>query len=243
MPVSERLYCVYLHTNTTNNKKYIGITCRPPKVRWNNGKGYQANAHFWNAIKKDGWDNFTHEILAEGLSKQAACKLEQELIQYHKTTDANFGYNHSCGGEGGTKYLTLEEKTQARQQTIKKCYEKLKQEPVRYQSYLESNKAIHRTAYQDPEKGQAIRDRLNSYKQIYRQDPDYLAKDRAATRKTKEEVKLLRSQLLQLLETYPERFTIEDIQLITSRTGKSKNYSCNSKSKLQKILDNTQNNK
>lgn len=238
MSTNEQLYCVYLHINTTNNKKYIGITCRPPEVRWNNGKGYKTNAHFWNAIKKDGWDNFTHEILAEGLSKQAACKLEQELIQYYKATNPNFGYNHSCGGEGTTKYLTLEEKAQARQQTVKKCYENLKQDPIRYQSYLEANKAIHKTAYQDPEKRQIIKNRLNSYKQIYRQDPEYLAKDRAATKKFKEEVKLLRSQLLQLLETYPERFTIEDIQLITSRTGKSKNYSCNSKSKLQKILDN-----
>ena len=34
-------YCVYKHTNKTNNKVYIGITCRKPEVRWDSGWGYR----------------------------------------------------------------------------------------------------------------------------------------------------------------------------------------------------------
>ena len=237
MQSNERFYYVYINTNKTNYKKYIGITCRPPKVRWNNGKGYQTNNHFWNAIKKDGWDNLNHEIIAEGLSKQAAHQLERELIQLYNTTDANFGYNHSCGGEGGAKYFLEADKKAARQQTVKKQYKQFKQNLVKYKSYLESNKAAHQRAYQNPEKRQAIRERLNKCKQRYRQNPDYLAKEQATTKKIKEDVKLIRGQLLDLFKNHPEKFTSEDMRLITSRSGKSKNYSCNSKIKLQKILD------
>ena len=43
---NSRLYCVYMHTNKLNNKKYIGITCRSVEVRWNSGKGYKLNRHF-----------------------------------------------------------------------------------------------------------------------------------------------------------------------------------------------------
>ena len=35
-----RKYTVYKHTSPSG-KVYIGITCRKPKYRWNNGKGYK----------------------------------------------------------------------------------------------------------------------------------------------------------------------------------------------------------
>ena len=237
MQKSDRQYCVYIHTNNFNNKKYIGITCRPPEIRWNHGRGYLTNSHFWRAIKKDGWENFSHTIVAEGLTKQAAHQLEMELIQFHNTTNSEFGYNHSCGGEGGARYLREADKTAARKQTFKKQYEKLKQDSVRYTNYLEANKQIHRENYQNPEKREQIRNRLNKCKQRYRQNPDYLEKDRAATKKLREEVKDLRNQLIQLIEISREKFSEEDIYLITARRGTHKNYICNSKIKLQKILD------
>ena len=233
----DRLYCVYIHTNKLNNKKYVGITCRHPEVRWNNGRGYLTNSHFWRAIEKDGWNNFSHEIIAEGLTKQEAHRLETELIQLHKTTDSAYGYNHSCGGEGGARYLLETDRQAARKTTYKKQYKKLKQDPTRYTQYLETNKQIHYEAYHDPIKQIQIRDRLNNCKQKYRQDPDFCTKDRLATKKIQEEVKMIRFQLLDLLQTMPEKFTSEEVQLITERKGKSKNYACNSKIKLQKILD------
>lgn len=237
MQKSDRQYCVYIHTNKINNKKYIGITCRPPEIRWNHGRGYLTNKHFWRVIEKDGWDNFSHDIIATELDKQAAYQLEIELIQFHKTTDSRFGYNHSCGGEGGARYLLEADKNIARKQTYKKHYNKLKQDPIKYANYLEANKQLHKRNYQDLSKREQIWQRLNKCKQRYRQDPIYLEKDRAASKKLREEVKELRNQLLQLLNSSLEKFTDEEIFLITARSGAHKNYICNSKIKLQKILD------
>ena len=237
MQKSDRKYYVYVHTNKFNGKKYVGITCRSPEVRWNHGRGYLTNSHFWRAIEKVGWDNFSHDIIAEGLTKQEAHQLEMELIQFYNTTDSACGYNRSCGGEGGAKYLLEAEKIAARKQTYKKQYEKLQQDSVRYENYLETNKQIHYSNYHDPRKHARILERLNKSKQKYRQNPEYLAKDRAATKKIKEEVKQIRFQLLELIQTSPEKFTSEDIQLIIARSGKSQNYTCNSKIKLQEILN------
>lgn len=50
--MKENNYCVYMHENKINNKKYIGITLQKPETRWAKGKGYLKNEHFTNAIKK-----------------------------------------------------------------------------------------------------------------------------------------------------------------------------------------------
>ena len=94
-------YCVYVHT-APDGKVYVGITMKKPEYRWNNGKGYKQNKHFYNAILKYGWDNFTHEIVASNLSKEVACKMEQELIARYDSTDKSRGYNKSVGGECGS---------------------------------------------------------------------------------------------------------------------------------------------
>lgn len=93
-------YTVYKHT-APNGKIYIGITQQDVKSRWQNGKGYHHNKHFKNAIKKIGWDNFTHEILSVGLSKKEACEKEIELIKKYNSNDPDYGYNQSSGGESG----------------------------------------------------------------------------------------------------------------------------------------------
>lgn len=91
-------YKVYIHTNTVNGLKYIGITSQDPERRWRNGGGYYKNRFFTRAIKKYGWDAFEHEIVAEGLTKLQAEKLEKKLIRKHKTTDQHYGYNIMDGG-------------------------------------------------------------------------------------------------------------------------------------------------
>lgn len=97
-------YCVYMHVNKTNNKKYIGITKNKPEDRWQNGHGYKKQA-FWNAIKKYGWENFEHIILGKNLSEEEACQKEIELISLYKSDDKRYGYNISHGGENGHNEL------------------------------------------------------------------------------------------------------------------------------------------
>jgi group I intron endonuclease len=83
-----------------NGKKYVGITIQIFKRRWANGEGYRFNKHFYNAIKKYGWENIKHEIVAENLSAVEAKEMEVRLISEYKTHDQKFGYNKTFGGEG-----------------------------------------------------------------------------------------------------------------------------------------------
>lgn len=67
-------YKVYKHTNQINGKSYVGITCQKPEYRWGtDGQGYKECPFFWNAIQKYGWNNFSHEIIFEGLTHEEAC--------------------------------------------------------------------------------------------------------------------------------------------------------------------------
>lgn len=96
--MENKKYCIYCHTNNINKKKYIGITKRNPKYRWNNGKGYFSNSYFYNAIEKYGWENFNHEVLFENLEEIEAKSLEIKLIKEMNTTFPN-GYNITLGGD------------------------------------------------------------------------------------------------------------------------------------------------
>lgn len=90
-------YTVYKHTSPCG-KTYIGVTGQSVTRRWNNGSGYKKCPLFYNAIKKYGWDNFNHEILFEGLTKEEAEQKEIELISFYKSNDREFGYNIENGG-------------------------------------------------------------------------------------------------------------------------------------------------
>lgn len=103
------MYCVYKHTSP-NGKCYIGLTKQDPKKRWQNGLGYRKQDLFYRAICKYGWDNFTHEIVASGLTCEQAEKLERDLIRENRSDDKRFGYNVECGGNlnrGRSEYTTM----------------------------------------------------------------------------------------------------------------------------------------
>lgn len=91
------MFIVYCHTNKKNGHKYIGITAQTPNARWLNGKGYSRNKKFYTEIQKYGWDNFTHEILFDGLTETEAISKEAELIK--KYDSVSCGYNNSYGGQ------------------------------------------------------------------------------------------------------------------------------------------------
>lgn len=93
-------YSVYKHT-TPSGKVYIGITSKPVEERWLNGRGYARNEHFWNAIKKYGWENIEHHVLATGLSKEEASEVEKMYIALYRSHEIKHGYNLTGGGETG----------------------------------------------------------------------------------------------------------------------------------------------
>ena len=92
-------YCVYMHKNKINGKIYIGQTCQQPEKRWKDGEGYKGSSYFYSAIKKYGWSQFDHFILADNLTLEQANELEIKYIQQYKTTDDNYGYNLQSGGK------------------------------------------------------------------------------------------------------------------------------------------------
>lgn len=102
-------YCVYIHINKVNNKKYVGITRQKVKARWQNGLGYRRNPHFNAAILKYGWDNFEHIVLHTELTYEDACRYEIEYIKRLHLKDKRFGYNLTDGGEGTSGYVYTEE--------------------------------------------------------------------------------------------------------------------------------------
>lgn len=102
-------WCVYMHENRENGKKYIGITSQKPTNRWNNGRGYNRSPLFYAAINKYGWDSFRHDILYTGLSQEEAERLEVEMIAKYQTTDPARGYNLAAGGGVNAGFHRTEE--------------------------------------------------------------------------------------------------------------------------------------
>lgn len=104
-------FCVYMHTNKINGKKYIGQTCQDFNKRCgHNGCNYKRCLVFYNAIQKYGWDNFEHKILFDGLTSDEANEKETELIRFYKTQNRDFGYNVKKGGNHGEFPEEIKEK-------------------------------------------------------------------------------------------------------------------------------------
>lgn len=100
----DRNHCVYAHINNFNGKIYVGQTKHGnnPNNRWHNGKNYtkknkEKNFHFGNAILKYGWENFSHVILINNLTKKEANEAEMYYIKYFDSITN--GYNMTAGGE------------------------------------------------------------------------------------------------------------------------------------------------
>lgn len=108
--MGDKLWCVYVHRNRFNGKRYVGVTSKEkPKHRWNSGRGYMENAHFYSAICKYGWEGFEHEILYSGLTEQQAKETEIRLIADWNTKNPKYGYNMTSGGDGTPGYHPSDE--------------------------------------------------------------------------------------------------------------------------------------
>lgn len=100
------MYIVYEHRHKNNGKRYIGQTLHQdnPNYRWNDGKGYVPCTRFYEEITKDGWDSFEHTVLFSDLNKRQADILEKTLIALYDTTNPEYGYNSTSGGDKGRKF-------------------------------------------------------------------------------------------------------------------------------------------
>lgn len=115
----ETNWCVYMHENRVNGKKYIGITSQKPTKRWQNGAGYAQQPRFFNAIKKYGWDAFRHEILYTDLTQSEAERLEVELIAKYETMNPSKGYNSTAGGSATKGWVPTAETRQRISDSLK----------------------------------------------------------------------------------------------------------------------------
>lgn len=107
----EKTYYIYKHTNPFNQKCYIGKTCLKPNTRWGfKGSGYKNQPKFYEDIVKYGWENFTHEILCDGLTNEEAQIKEIEMIHKYNSLDPEHGYNTNCGDVSGYKNYYIKKK-------------------------------------------------------------------------------------------------------------------------------------
>ena len=115
-------YVVYIHTclaeGSSYGKVYVGITYRKPQKRWGvRGNNYEHCKYFDNAIKKYGWDKFSHEIVASGLTREEAFEKEHEFVVRYDAMNPERGFNLTLGG----KYLRGGESPIARPVSIFDC--------------------------------------------------------------------------------------------------------------------------
>lgn len=100
-------WSVYIHivpkaiSGYEYDKYYVGITGNNPEKRWKDGRGYSKNNQrmIFYAIKKYGWNNIEHHIIAENITYSEACSLEISLISILNSY-GKYGYNLTNGGEG-----------------------------------------------------------------------------------------------------------------------------------------------
>ncbi len=91
---------VYLITNITNGKQYVGQTIKPISIRFSNHCS-KGNALF-KAIQKYGAENFTISTLSICSNINELNDAEAYWIDHYQTI-APSGYNLTSGGEGYTR--------------------------------------------------------------------------------------------------------------------------------------------
>lgn len=93
----EKSYTIYC-LESPNGKRYVGMTSRDVRERWNYGTGYWGNESLNNDIYYYGWDKFEKYILFENLDQTQAENKEIELIKMWDLTNPSKGYNKDYGG-------------------------------------------------------------------------------------------------------------------------------------------------
>lgn len=92
---------IYKITNKINGKVYIGLTTVSIEQRWRGhvNESKKCNRHLYSSMRKYGVDNFYIEKIDETDDFKKLGELERYYIELYKSTDYNFGYNNTFGGE------------------------------------------------------------------------------------------------------------------------------------------------
>lgn len=94
-------FVIYCHTNTNNQKRYVGQTRHTMEHRWREHMKCARRGDsgpFHRAIRKYGADAFSHEVLETCDTQEAANEAEIKWIAAFETTREDVGYNLDTGG-------------------------------------------------------------------------------------------------------------------------------------------------
>ena len=106
---------IYKITNLVNNKCYIGQTIKAPQDRWKEHQQHAFGTHpndvnkaLYRAIRKYGLENFTFEVVQDGI--QTHEELDKAEIYWinHFNSFIN-GYNSTLGGQKYHEILPISE--------------------------------------------------------------------------------------------------------------------------------------
>ena len=103
-------YEVYCHTNTLNNKSYIGYTSQSTLTRLQKhilNANYGIQSHFYRAIRKYGIEVFSTKILFKTDILEEALEMEKYYIKEYDSI-VN-GYNMTSGGTGGNTQIGFDD--------------------------------------------------------------------------------------------------------------------------------------
>lgn len=92
---------IYKITCLVNNKVYIGLTTTSIAQRWKGhiGELKRSSKHLYASMRKYGIDNFKIEQIDETDDFEKLGELERYYIKEYNSTDSEFGYNNTSGGE------------------------------------------------------------------------------------------------------------------------------------------------
>ena len=99
---------IYMWTNNVNGKKYVGKSHRDVKSRYYHHISGHGSRLLKQAFDKYGTDNFTFEILHDGIIDVFLDNYEIETIEKHNSKTP-YGYNLTDGGEGMLGHSPSEE--------------------------------------------------------------------------------------------------------------------------------------
>ena len=121
---TNRTYSVYTHKVVTDDKGpmwYVGVT-KNVKKRWRPSLYKHCNISLGQYIDKYGWDNIEHRVIAEGLDKEMAYKLEDFLIRMYRSADCCINKQRSGLFETNDKDGYMKEYRKVHSEEIQQYY-------------------------------------------------------------------------------------------------------------------------